>query len=378
MGSIHVLLVLLKIAGAFPYRMGGGTITVQAVWVVWSVLHCLMVVTSATYLLVRTPTITPEGNVSSMTDTLWFYTYTLGFLITTVYTFFMSSRLVKFLETIEALGFTTWTSEVEKCFVTLYDLKVYGFGVLLSTASIIIVFTFLQIPTKVLSDEEVAWYVACYMIEWFIAGFPAILLNYCFILLTWELKGIYHRIIAEHVAQNLDNPSEREVRVYTMFKILNGTVEFKSMCKSSPNNAVPTRAVSESEVSITVPTSAIRGTANDIKEGSKQSLDQKNETHLTAVTVDVLATTEDLLLQADEAVGQFLHFFGFPMGVLSLGMCLGLTFILYFLIDEYLSISKVNWKTFLSFLMIASLFILTNLGPDLVNKQVSKCKRINI
>ncbi|ROT62625.1 hypothetical protein C7M84_019518 [Penaeus vannamei] len=371
MGSIHVLLVLLKIAGAFPYKMGGGTITLQAAWVVWSVLHCLMVVTSVTYLLVRTPTITPEGNVSSMTDTLWFYTYTLGFLITTLYTFFMSSRLVKFLKTIGALGFTAWTSESENCFVTIYDLKVYAFGVLLSTASIVIVFTFLQIPTKVLSDQEVAWYVACYMIEWFIAGFPSILLNYCFILLTWELKGMYHRVIAEHVAQNLDKASEREVRVYTMSEILNGTLDFKGMCKSSPNNAAPTRPVSESEVSVTVATSAIRGTANDIKEGSKQSLDvnQKEETHSTAVTVDSLATTEDLLLQADEAVGQFLRFFSFPIGVLSLGMCLGLTFILYFLIDEYLSISKVNWKTFLSFLLIASMFILTNLGPDLVNKQ---------
>lgn len=259
--------------------------------------------------------------------------------------------------------------------MTIYDLKVYAFGVLLSTASIVIVFTFLQIPTKVLSDQEVAWYVACYMIEWFIAGFPSILLNYCFILLTWELKGIYHRVIAEHVAQNLDKASEREVRVYTMSEILNGTLDFKGMCKSSPNNAAPTRPVSESEVSVTAPTSAIRGTANDIKEGSKQSLDvnQKEETHSTAVTVDSLATTEDLLLQADEAVGQFLRFFSFPIGVLSLGMCLGLTFILYFLIDEYLSISKVNWKTFLSFLLIASMFILTNLGPDLVNKQVSKC-----
>lgn len=80
------VLVLLKITGPFPYRTIGGTVTVQAAWVVWSVLHCLMVVTSATYLLVRTPTTTTEGNVSSMTDTLWFYAYTLGFLIT-IYTF---------------------------------------------------------------------------------------------------------------------------------------------------------------------------------------------------------------------------------------------------------------------------------------------------
>lgn len=364
MGSIYVLLVLLKIAGAFPYKVNNGTLTLQPVWVIWSVLHCLMVVTSVTYLLVRTPTITPEGNVSSMTDTLWFYTYSFGFLITTVYTLFMSPRLAKFLKTIWALGFSVRSGEAG-CFVTLYDLKVYAFGVLLATTSIGIVFIFLQIPTKVLSKEEVAWYVACYMIEWFIAGFPAILLNYCFIILTWEIKSIYHRIVSKHFL--LDSPNVEQIRVHTMSEIVNGAVESKSIHNRPANIAVSTSPILGNEVNT-------RGTGSDVKEGSDQSLNKTQEDmkHPTpAVTIEALATTEGLLLQVDEAVEQFLHFFSFPLGVLSLGMCLGLTFILYFLIDEYLSMSRINWKTFLSFMLIASIFILTNLGPDLVNKQVS-------
>lgn len=59
------------------------------------------------------------------------------------------------------------------------------------------------------------------------------------------------------------------------------TRSISKSCASSLNNVAPTRPVSENEVGVTVATSAIRETASDIKEGSKQSLDvnQKEETH---------------------------------------------------------------------------------------------------
>lgn len=351
MGNIRSILVLCKIAGAFPYDASHGAIPVQPPWVAWTVMYCLVVATAAAHLLLQTPALTSSLDISNMADVIWVCTYTLCFLVSTLYTACTSAQLALIFRMMKSLNHSTWM-EGKGSSLNAYGVKVYAPIALLFTSMIGIGYGLFQIPMTLTNGGRI-WYTLCYGIIWLLAGFSCMNSLFLFFILTWELKTLNHSIVSEHLLEKFAPQNRRELRTADRSTI--STIHGGRAGRTPPTVSRAFEIVSEAPHASRDP---------ETHSARHQSRDQ-------LFMVDQLLLVEDFLIRINETVEQLMRYFSLMLMVISLALCSAVTVFCYFLIDEYLSTGKMNWIYLYAVVFATGLYIAMNLGPDRFNAQVS-------
>lgn len=348
MGGIRSILYLCKFAGGFPYSIDRGAFTVQPFWVVYTAIRCLLVVAAAIHLLLRCPDLISGFDVDSMADAIWVCTYTLCFLVSALYTACASSQLAAFFRMMESLN---PTKLAEGKGSLMNDVKVHVVLFLIFISVMGISYGFFNMPVTQ-GNVERHWYIVSYVALWLMAGIPSVNLFLLFVILTWELKNMSHRIVSGHLLEKFAIRSRGD----------------SQPCDISTTEGIRSTPPAVSQVFSLV--SAARQTSGNPGNHSSGIL------NIEQLMVDHLLIVENHLIRINEMVEQLMRYFSLILIAFSLAICSAVTVFCYFLIDEYLSTSKLKWINLYGVIFAKVLYIAMNLGPDLFNAQVSKEREI--
>lgn len=346
MGAVRRILLVCKLAGTFPYSIDRGAFAVQPPWVVWTVIRCLLVTITASHLLVRCAPLT--SGVDGMTDAIWVYTYTLCFFVTALCTAFASSRLAAFFRMLGSLN----PSEMAEGRGSPRDaVKIHAVLTLLFASVMVIGYGFFNVPVT-LGNDEIPWYVASYVAIWLLAGIPCVNSFLLFVILTWKLKSMSHRIVSELLLEKFAIRTRGETQTCKSFDI--------STTGGSRSDRTPPAAFRVFDL-----VSAARQTNGNPEIHSSRHPEKEQ------LMINNLLIVENHLIEISEMVEQLMRHYNLMLIALSLAICSAVTLSWYFLIDEYLSTSNLKWINLYAVIFGKGLYIAMTLGPDLFNAQVS-------
>lgn len=329
MRSLRMLLTILKLTGAFPYKIYPGETKVQPIWLVWSAIVCVILLACGSYLLMWAPSLSGTSSANDTTSIIWFYIYLLCFLITSFYAFFESSRLARVLRMVEELNSLKWGKENDR-----KDLAISALVSVLYVCLFMMTYVYLQIPEKAKTEAEVMLYVACYVTLWCLGGGIFVSPIGFFLILTWKIKVLNRCILTENLNLRSDVNQRRSV--------------------GWANHVVPW--------STPIHESHPKQETQDKHEPPRKQL---------ILTPRNFVVVERQLVHLERTVDEMMRYVAPVIIQMSLGATSGSTFLLYSLIDRLLSTSTLDWMTLVSAVAMAASYLVICVGPDLVNSQVT-------